>query len=161
MTTKRFDDNPALKAYTGTEVIPMQSKAGGTATDDTPVAVDDDVKISLLELAGLKVHAAVVASGVATLNCGGGLHRRHQIPALTGNITLALSNLAPAGYATEGEARIVQDATGGRTVTLPAGWKPIGGSDTAVAGGANAVTWISFVSYDGVNFSYAMQERGA
>lgn len=159
--SKRFDDNPALKSYTGTEVIPMQSKSGGTATDDSPVAVDDDVKITLLDAAGLKVHTAVVDAGVATLNCGNGLHRRHQVPALTGNVTLAVSNLAPAGYATDGEVRIVQDATGGRTVAFPANWKPIGGSDTAVNGAANSVTWLSFVSYDGVNFSYAMQERGA
>jgi len=158
---KRFDDNPALKSYTGTEVIPMQSKAGGTATDDSPVAVDDDVKITLLDAAGLKVHTAVVADGVATLNCGNGLHRRHQVPALTGNVTLALSNLAPAGYATDGEGRIVQDATGSRTLAFPENWKPIGGSDTAIASAPNAVTWLSFVSYDGVNFSYAMQERGA
>ena len=67
MTTKRFDDNPGLKAYTGTEVIPMQSKAGGTATDDSPVAIDDDVKISLRDLAGLKIHTVPVASGTATL----------------------------------------------------------------------------------------------
>lgn len=158
--SKRFDDNPALKVYTGTEVIPMQSKAGGTATDDSPVAVDDDVKITLLDAAGLKVHTAVVAAGVATLNCGNGLHRRHQL-SLSGNVTLALSNLAPTGYATDGEVRIVQGAAGGHGVTLPAGWSPIGGSDTAVASGPNAVTWLSFVSYDGVNFSYAMQERGA
>lgn len=161
MATKRFDENPALKVYAGTEVIPMQSKAGGTATDDSSVAVDDDVKITLLDAAGLKVHTAVVSAGVATLNCGNGLNRRHQVPVLTGNVTLALSNLAPDGYATDGEARIVQDATGGHSVTLPANWRPIGGSDTAVAIGPSAVTWLSFVSYDGVNFSYAMQERGA
>lgn len=158
--SKRFDDNPALKSYTGTEVIPMQSKAGGTATDDSPVAVDDDVKITLLDAAGLKVHTVAVAAGVGTIDCGNGLARRHQL-SLSGNVTLALSNLAPTGYATDGEVRIVQDVAGGHGVTFPAGWAPIGGSDTAVASGPNAVTWLSFVTYDGTSVSYAMQERGA
>lgn len=44
---KRFDDNPELQAYTGTEVIPMQSVDGGTDTDENPVAADTDVKITL------------------------------------------------------------------------------------------------------------------
>ena len=161
MTTKRFDDNPALKAYAGTEVIPLQALAGGTDTDDNTVAAGDDAKISLRELAGLKIHTVAVSSGTATIDCGHGLARRHTL-ALTGNVTLTLSNPAPSGYATEGEVRIVQDATGSRTLTLPAGWKPLGGSDTAVASAAGAVTWLSFVSYDGgTTVSYAMQERGA
>ncbi|WP_019399102.1 hypothetical protein [Pseudoxanthomonas sp. GW2] len=161
MTTKRFDDNPALKAYAGTEVIPLQALDGGTDTDDNPVAVGDDAKISLRDLAGLKIHAVSVASGTATINCGHGLARRHTL-SLTGNVTMALADCAPSGYATEGEVRIVQDATGSRTVTFPAGWKPLGGSDTAVASAAGAVTWLTFVSYDGgTTVSYAMQERGA
>lgn len=50
MATKRFDDNPELEAYAGTEVIPMQSKDAGTAPDSTLVAADDDVKITLSRL---------------------------------------------------------------------------------------------------------------
>lgn len=158
---KRFDDNPELQAYTGTEVIPMQSVDGGTDTDDNPVAAGNDAKISLRDLAGLKIHTVAVASGTATINCGHGLARRHTL-SLTGNVTMALADCAPSGYATEGEVRIVQDATGGHTVTFPAGWKPLGGSDTAVDSAANAVTWLTFVSYDGgTTVSYAMQERGA
>lgn len=161
MTTKRFDDNPELKAYAGTEVIPLQALAGGTDTADNPVAAGDDAKISLRDLAGLKIHVVPVTSGTATIGCANGLHRRHQLD-LAGNVTLALADVAPSGYATEGEVRIVQDATGSHTLTLPAGWKPLGGSDTTIAAAANAVTWLSFVSYDGgTTVSYAMQERGA
>lgn len=161
MTTKRFDDNPALKAYAGSEVIPLQALAGGTDTDDNAVAAGDDGKISLRDLAGLKIHAVAVSGGAATVNCGHGLARRHTL-SLTGNVTLALADCAPSGYATEGEVRIVQDATGGHTPTFPAEWKPLGGSDTVVASAAGAVTWLTFVSYDGgTTVSYAMQERGA
>ncbi|WP_282266480.1 hypothetical protein [Stenotrophomonas sp. PS02298] len=158
MTTKRFDDNPALKAYAGTEVIPLQALDGGTDTADSAVAAGDDAKISLRDLAGLKINTVPVSSGTATINCGHGLSRRHQL-SLTGTVSLTLANAAPSGYATEGELRIVQDATGSRTVTFPAGWKPLGGSDTTVASAANAVTWLTFVSYDGgATVSYAMQE---
>lgn len=161
MTTKRFDDNPALKAYAGTEVIPLQALDGGIDTTDNPVAAGDDAKISLLDLLGLKVRAVAVADGTAIISCGNGLYRHHKLD-LVGNVTLALADVAPAGYATEGEVRIVQDATGSHTVTFPTGWKPVGGSDTAVASAANAVTWLTFVSYDGgTTVSYAMQERGA
>lgn len=161
MTTKRFDDNPALKAYAGTEVIPLQALDGGTDTDDNAVAAGEDAKISLLDLAGLKISTVAVSGGTATINCSHGLARRHVL-SLTGNVTLALATTAQSGYATEGEVRIGQDVTGGHTVAFPAGWKPLGGSDIAVAGAANAVTWLSYVSYDGgASVSYAMQERGA
>lgn len=160
MANKRFDDNPALAEYAGTEVIPLQSVDGGTDTEENPVAPGDDAKISLLRAAGLMLTAVAVDSGVATINCGNGLRRRHELT-LTGNVTLAIDNVAPEGYATEGEVCIKQDATGGRTVTFPSSWKPIGGSDTAVASAATAVTWLSFVTYDGgTTVSYAMQERG-
>lgn len=158
--SKRFDDNPALKVYSGLEVIPMQAKEGGTSTDDNPVAPDDDCKITLLEAIGLKIGTVAIASGTATIDAGNGIARRHQL-VLTGNVTIALANPAPAGFATEGEVLILQDATGSRTVTFPSNWKPIGSSDTSVATPANAATWLTFVSYDGgTNVSYAMQERG-
>lgn len=161
MSTKRFDDNPALKSYIGSEVIPLQAMAGGTDTDDNAVAAGDDAKISLRDLAGLKIHAVAVASGTATINCRHGLARRHTL-SLTGNVSLALADCAPSGYATEGEVRIVQDATGSHAATIPSNWKPIGGSDTAIASAADAVTWLTYVSYDGgATVSYAMQERGA
>jgi len=160
MTTKRFGDSPQLVELAGTEVIPATSVAGGTDTASNPVAAGTDIRIPLqqLLLLGLKVHVVSISGGVATIDCGGGLSRNHTIT-LTGNVTLALSNLAPAGFATEGEIRIVQDATGSRTLTLPGAFKPLGGSDTAVKSTANGVTILSFKTVnDGTTVEYAMQE---
>lgn len=158
MATKRFDANPQLAALAGTEIIPATSIAGGTDTASNPVAAGSDIKIPVQQLLGMEVHAVVLSSGVATVDCGHGLHRNHTLT-LTGNATLALSNLAPTGYATEGEIRIVQDATGGRTLVFPASFKPLGGSDTAVKSAAGGVTILSYKTFNGgMTFEYAMQE---
>lgn len=158
MATKRFYDNPQLSALVGTEIIPATSIAGGADFEGNPVAAGSDIKITVLQLLGLKVNAVVVSGGGATVDCGQGLHRNHAL-ALTGNVTLALANLAPAGYATEGEIRIVQDAAGGHTLTLPAAFKPLGGSDTAVKSAAGGVTVLSYKTMnDGASVEYAMQE---
>lgn len=158
MADKRFTDNPQLAALAGTEVIPATSVASGTDSDGNPVAPGTDVGITVLQLLGLKVRAIPIVSGVATVDCGHGLTRNFTLE-LTDNAALALSNFAPAGYATEGEIRIVQDATGNRTLTLPTAFKALGGSDTAVATAAGAVTVLSFKTMtDGATVEYAMQE---
>ena len=72
---------------------------------------------------------------------------------------VTLTNLAGAGRATDIEIQITQDGTGGRTLALPAAFKALGGSDTAIASGANAVTVISAKTFDnGTTWRYAMQE---
>ncbi len=158
MATKRFDANPQLAALAGTEVIPATSVAGGTDPASNPVAAGADIKIPVQQLLGMKVHAVSIVAGVATVDCGAGLHRNHTI-LLDANATLALSNLAPTGFVTEGEIRIAQDATGGRTLTLPASLKSLGGSDTAVKSAANGVTILSYKTFNaGTTVEYAMQE---
>jgi len=142
----------------GTEVIPATSVAGGTDAASNPVAAGTDIKIPVRQMLGMKVHAVAIVGGVATVDCGAGLHRNHTI-LLDSSATLELSNLAPAGYATEGEIRIAQDATGARTLALPASFKPLGGSDTAVKSAANGVTVLSFKTFNGgTTVEYAMQE---
>jgi len=158
MATKRFDSNPQLAALAGTEVIPATSVAGGTDTASNPVAPGGDIKIRVQQLLSMEVHAVAIGGGVATVDCGLGLRRNHTL-LLDANATLVLSNLAPSGFVTEGEIRIEQDATGSRTLALPASFKPLGGSDTAVKSAANGVTILSYKSFnDGATFEYAMQE---
>jgi len=74
--------------------------------------------------------------------------------------TLTLSNLAGAGYVTEFELEIKQPTSGGPyTFALPAAFKALGGSDTAIASAANAVTVLSAKTFDnGTTWRYAMQE---
>ncbi|MGB3393258.1 MAG: hypothetical protein WA956_05540 [Stenotrophomonas sp.] len=160
MAEKRFPNNPRLAALAGTEVIPATSIDGGTDTASNPVAAGTDIKIPLLQLllVASRVHAVAIADDIATVDCGGGINRNHRL-SLSGNATLALANLAPAGYATEGEIHIVQVAPGGFTLALPSEFQALGGSDTAVAADAGAVTILSFKTFtDGATVEYAMQE---
>lgn len=104
------------------------------------------------------VTAVTFASGgTSTVDCSQG--EDFTLDFGTGNTTLGVSNLNGAGFVTAFELRIKQDATGGRTLTLPAAFKPLGGSDTAIAAGANAVTVLSAKTLDnGTTWLYAMQE---
>lgn len=79
---------------------------------------------------------------------------------LTANVTtLAFSNLPGVGKYAEYELHITQDGTGGRTFTIPASHKPLGGSDTAIASAANKVTVLSASTVNnGTTWRYAMQE---
>lgn len=71
----------------------------------------------------------------------------HAVVTLAGNRTLAISNPVAGG---SGTLIVKQDATGTRTLTLPAGSKVVGGSLT-LSTAANAVDVIAFV-YDGTNY---------
>lgn len=69
---------------------------------------------------------------------------------LAGNRTLAISNAVSGDY---GKLNITQDATGSRTITLPAGSKVIGGGSGAVTltTTAAAIDVLTFF-YDGTNY---------
>lgn len=103
------------------------------------------------------VNALTNSAGTVTVNCA--LGRDFTITLAANVTTLTMSNLAGVGYATEVEIEIKQDATGGRTFALPASFKALGGSDTAIASAANAVTILSAKTFDnGTTWRYAMQE---
>lgn len=73
--------------------------------------------------------------------------------------TLAFSNLPGSGKFAEYELHITQDGTGSRTFAIPASHKALGGSDTAIASAANAVTVLTASTVDnGTTWRYAMQE---
>lgn len=100
-------------------------------------------------------------SGTLTLDLGSGVNKNFRLNPLTANATLAVSNLAATGRISEFECLIAQDATGGRTLTLPAAFRPLGGSDTAIAAAAGAKTVLSAKTFDaGSTWIYAMQEVG-
>lgn len=103
------------------------------------------------------VVALSIASGVVNIDCSLG---KNFTLLLNANVTsITFSNLNGAGYATEFELELKQDASGGKTVALPAALKPLGGSDTTVASAGNAVTVLSAKTFDnGTTWRYAMQE---
>lgn len=99
-----------------------------------------------------------ISGGTANVDCGGGSIKNFTL-SMTSSATLSVSNLAGAGNATEFEMEIKQDATGSRTLSLPATFKALGGSDTAIASAANSVTILSAKTFDnGTTWRYAMQE---
>lgn len=104
------------------------------------------------------VNALAIASGVVNVDLSLG---QNFTLALSANVTsITFSNLPSAGFASEIEIQITQDATGSRTLALPASFKALGGSDTSIASAANAVTVLSAKTFDnGASWCYAMQER--
>lgn len=125
--------------------------AGGVWTLSGDLAIDPAT-----EAGGSAVIETSPAAGVLTLDCG---LARNFVVSLTANVTsVELTNLGGAGKATEIEVEFRQDATGGRTVTLPTSFKALGGSDTVVASAANAATVMSAKTFDNVTWRYVMQE---
>ena len=149
------DDGESIRVNCGpTDVLASTvggSGGGVTSVNGATGAVvldDGDVK---------SVVTALTSGTTVTVDCSLG---RNFTITLGHNVgTLTLSNLAGSGYATEIEIEIKQDATGGRTFALPASFKALGGSDTAIASAANAVTVLSAKTFDnGTTWRYAMQE---
>lgn len=72
---------------------------------------------------------------------------------IAGNRTLAISGAAAGDY---GTLRVVQDATGGRTLTLPGASKVVNGGTGAItlSSAANAIDLLNFY-YDGTNYYWS------
>lgn len=78
---------------------------------------------------------------------------------LTANVTaLTFSNLPAAGRGASLALRIRQDATGGRTLSLPASFRATTGTDTVVQSAANAFTLLTITTFDqGTRWEYTMR----
>ncbi|WEN13708.1 hypothetical protein PY254_10670 [Rhodanobacter sp. AS-Z3] len=101
-----------------------------------------------------------IASGVVNIDCSLG---DYFTLAHTANVTsLTFSNLPAAGMARTLMVRIKQDGTGGRTFAMPASFKAITGSDTAVQSAANAYTILAITTFDqGTRWEYSMKAGAA
>jgi hypothetical protein len=132
-------------------------EAANVLVDNTYVPAAGTVQEAIDFLARDAV-TALTSGTTVTVDCSLG---RSFTLTLGHNVgTLTLSNLKGAGYATEIEIEIKQPASGGPyTFALPAAFKALGGSDTAIASAANAVTVLSAKTFDnGTTWRYAMQE---
>lgn len=138
----------------------VQSVVAGTG-----ISVDNtDPENPIVSAAGgasdvLDVSAPTVSSGTLTIDFAGKT-RYVGVATLNANVTtLAFANLPGAGKFSEYELHIAQDGTGSRTFAIPASHKALGGSDTAIAPAANAVTVLSASTVDnGTTWRYAMQD---
>lgn len=109
---------------------------------------------------GSPVTALSTASGVVSVDCSLG---DYFTCALTANvISLTFSNLPAFGVGRTLCIDFTQDATGGRTVALPASFKALGNSDTAVQSAANAKTRLIISTTDGgTTWAYSMAKVAA
>lgn len=107
---------------------------------------------------GSAVTALAISSGVVNIDCSLG---DYFTLAINANVTsLTFSNLPPIGTGRTLSVTITQDATGSRTFALPASFKAITGSDTAVQSAAGAVTKLSIETVSaGTTWSYVMKGR--
>lgn len=153
MTDVLISDLTAAAALADADLLEVEQ---GT----TPSNTSGKVPLSMLRAFLQRfwpVTALSISSGVVNIDLSLG---QNFTLALSANVTsITFSNLPGAGFAAEFELQITQDATGSRTLALPAAFKALGGSDTAIASAANAVTVFSAKTFDnGTTWRYAMQE---
>lgn len=145
---------------------PAAGGGGGAAWGGITGALPDqtDLLAALDDKSDAVIAVAIPAnsSGTVTLDFAS---KSKYVGAITlgANVTtLAFSNLPGAGNYAEYELHITQDGTGSRTFAIPASHKALGGSDTAIASAANAVTVLTASTVDnGTTWRYAMQESAA
>lgn len=153
MADKKISDLDAAAALDGADLAELEQPGQAAGARSR--------KVSLSTLSGFFRRRAVVAltnsAGTVAVDCASA---RNFTLLLDANVTtLNLTNLDGAGSVTEIEIEFKQNGTGGFTVALPASFKALGGSDIAVALGANAVTVLSAKTFDnGTTWRYAMQE---
>lgn len=121
---------------------------------------DSTIKARAGLIGGSPVTALAIAAGVVNIDCSLG---DYFTLALTANVTsITFSNLPASGIGRTLCVAIAQDATGSRTVALPASFKAIGNSDTAVQSAANAKTRLIMSTLDGgTTWPYAMAKVAA
>jgi len=99
------------------------------------------------------------ATGTFTMNC---LASNFFDLTLTGNITISPTNVPPATRVWSGTIAAKQDATGGRTITWPAGTKYAGGVSPPATTTANALDIWSIMTYDGgTTYIVSLSVKGA
>ena len=103
--------------------------------------------------------ANTATTGTWTMDCGAA---NFFDLTLTGNITIAPTNVPPATRVWSGSIAAKQDATGGRTITWPAGTKYAGGVSPPATTTANALDIWSIMTYDGgTTYIVSLSVKGA
>jgi hypothetical protein len=120
---------------------------GGVTTHNANVAMANNNIINPILTGYTETEVANTATtGSWTMNCGAA---NFFDLTLTGNITVAPSNVPANCRVWSGTIAAKQDATGGRTITWPAGIKWPGGSAPPATTTANATDIWSLMTYDG------------
>lgn len=148
------------------KTIPDLPPKTGTLDGTEKLEVDDgsSKSVTAQQIADLAVTGALgsdvtalsISSGVVNVDLDLG---DYFTLAHTANVTsLTFSNTPASPTGRTIAIRSKQDATGGRTLSLPSSFKAITGSDTAVQSAANAYTMIVATSFDqGTRWEYSMK----
>lgn len=110
----------------------------------------------ILGITGQSYQVAIInkgnsGTGTVTFNWNDG---NIQLVTLTGNCTFAFSNPQVSSY----QIKIVQDATGSRSITWPTGIHWAGKSVPSLTGTPNSVDWIT-ITYDGSVYSAVISKN--
>jgi hypothetical protein len=143
-------DNSVKLGRTGTGPLTWNgafSVTGGLTTLSANLVMANNA-ITRPILAGYTEHevANTSTTGSYSLDCGAA---NFWDLTLTGNITIAPTNIPPATRMWAGTIAAKQDATGGRTITWPTGSKYPGGVAPPATTTANALDIWSLMTYDG------------
>lgn len=138
---------------TTTDIVAVTQTMGGTPTGP--------FKITLLLLKAFfaKLRDPLVAltstGGALAVDCALGSYFTHT---MTENTTLSISNAPGSGLAQTITMRFKQHASAAKTLTLPASFKPIVGSDTAINVTLDGYTILTATSFDqGTRWEYSMK----
>jgi hypothetical protein len=143
-------DNSVKLGRTGTGALTWNgafSVTGGLTTLSANLVMANN-NITRPILTGYTEHevANTAATGSYSLDCGAA---NFWDLTLTGNITIAPTNVPPATRMWAGTIAAKQDATGTRTITWPTGSKYPGGVAPPATTTANALDIWSLMTYDG------------
>jgi hypothetical protein len=153
MADQKISDLAAAASLTDADLVELEQPGETAGTRSRKLT------LALLRKRMQRQDLSVLSNSAGTVTVDCSLGRNFTITLVANVTTLTLTNLAGAGFATELEIEIKQDGTGGRTFALPAAFRALGGSDTAIASAANAVTVLSAKTFDnGTTWRYAMQE---
>lgn len=151
MANKTINDLPAKSgALAGTELVEIDDGASKKVT--TQQIADLAAAAGL----GSDVTALSISAGVVDIDLSLGDYFTLSQTANVTSVTFSNPPTSPTGR-TIG-IRLKQDGTGSRTFALPASFKAIVGSDTAVQSAANAYTMLIATSFDqGTRWEYSMK----
>jgi hypothetical protein len=145
--------NPSwITSLTWTKINSTPTTVSGYGiTDAVSSTTDNNLTVSGTTIETKKAIQTLTDGATITWNTANGYN---AVVTLAGNRTLSITNAQAGQY---GTLRVVQDATGGRTLTLPSGSKVINGGAGAITltttGGASDI--LCFY-YNGTNYFWTI-----
>lgn len=144
----------AAPANPAAGMLRLYAKTGGVMAYRTSAGTE----VLIIGTADPDVNAVVDASGTTTIDLSLGTLFAGT---LTANTTLAVTNPPAAGKGKTFSLRLKQHASAAKTVSLPASFHPISGSDTTMPTTLDGYAMLVATSFDaGTRWEYSWKECG-